>query len=86
MSARPTLPKHAFLWAPMRPCCSLWVPPRAPQPATWRSGASFQAGRVAPASWMGLDGSGLSPDPELQAPPSRGGMVRGWDVTVLLIN
>ena len=78
VSARPTLPKHASsLWAPMRPCCSLWVPPRAPQPATWRSGASSQAGRVAPASWMGLDGSGLSPDPELQAPPLGGGMVRG---------
>ena len=28
---------------------------------------------VAPASWMGLDGSGLSPDPELQAPPLGGG-------------
>ncbi len=77
VSARPTLPKHAFLWAPMRPCCSLWVPPRAPQPATWRSGASSQAGRVAPASWMGLGGVGAKPRPRTPSPPPRGGMVRG---------
>ena len=69
VSARPTLPKHAFLWAPMRPCCSLWVPPRAPQPATWRSGASSQAGRVAPASWMGLGGVGAKPRPRTPSPP-----------------
>ena len=49
-----TLCPARLLWAPVGPRCSLWVPLRAPPPATWRSGPSALAGRVAPATWTGL--------------------------------
>jgi len=62
-----------LLRAPIGPRCSLWVPPRAPQPATWRSCAFARAGRVAPATWTGLGGVGVSPRPRTPSPPLRGG-------------
>ena len=43
-----------LLRAPIGPRCSLWVPPRAPPPAIRRFVASARAGRVVPATRMGL--------------------------------
>ena len=86
VSTRPTLSPARLLWAPVGPRCSLWVPLRAPPLATWRSGPSALAGRVAPATWMGLWGVGAWPRPRTQSPPPRGGIVRAKNVTVSLIN
>ena len=69
-----------LLRAPIGLRCSLWVPPRAPTPATWRPRASSRAGRRGGPGHM--DGSGRGrgsvPTPNPKPPPLvRGGMVRG---------